>query len=144
MKKAILPIMITLILLSMVKCTHSLYSGFKNFPEYASSEVLSNKYQELISDIDEQIANGNTVLSMGANLETIRYPAGTVYVAMVKEGEGDDIIVKGEIINGSRSSFIKNGFGYGKLAEQDIVIITRPIDRFGLEDVVVYLTYDFN
>lgn len=141
MNKAVALIILVILVLLVAKCGHSIYSGISNFPEYATSEVLSKKYSQLIADIDEQLAAGTTLLSVSANLETINYPLETVYVALEIE-QGDDIVIKGKEHRKSHSRFLINGFGYGRLGEQDVVIVTRPVDRFGLDDVVVFLEHD--
>ena len=140
MKKLILFLILGITVLSLVKCGFSMYSGLKNIPEYAKREVLSKKYEKLITDVDKQIMKSNTALSMGANLESIDYPENTFYVAIERE-EGDDIRIKGKTIKGSHSIFITNGFGYGKIGSQKIVIITRPINNYDLEDVEIYLRH---
>lgn len=140
MKKIILFLLLGLVLLLFGKCSHSLYSAFKNFPDYASEEVLSKQYRTLISDIDIQIENGQTIFSIGANLEKINYPVNTVYVA-IESDDADDVVIIGNVVS-SRSKFIIGGFGYGTLDEQDVIIIVRPINKVGLDSVVVYLTHD--
>jgi len=67
MKKVIPLIILGAIVFLFAKCSFVMYSGFKNYPDYASEEVLSKKYQKLIADIDTQIENGKSVLSIGAN-----------------------------------------------------------------------------
>ena len=106
--------------------------------------MLSKKYQKLIADIDAQIENGESVLSIGANLETINYPKNTVYVALKgdEEGDNDETVVIIGNDSYSQSTFTKSGFGYGTLDQQDIVIIARPINKLGLEEVIVYLKYN--
>ena len=144
MKKVIPFIILGAIVFLFAKCSFVMYSGFKNYPDYASEEVLSKKYQKLIADIDAQIENGESVLSIGANLETINYPKNTVYVALKGDEEGDDdetIVIIGND-SYSRSTFTKSGFGYGTLDQQDIVIIARPINKLGLEEVIVYLKHN--
>ena len=140
MKKIIPFIILGAIVFLFAKCSFVMYSGFKDYPDYAEAEVLSKKYQKLISDIDGQIENGETVLSIGASLETINYPKNTVYVAL--EGDDDERIVIIGNDSYSRSTFIKSGFGYGTFDQQDIVIITRPINKLGLDEVIVYLQHN--
>lgn len=125
----------------ITKCSLSMYRGYKDFPEYASVGVLSKQYENLIADLDAQIAAGDTVLSIGANLEKIVYPKNTLYVAIENE-EGDDIVLKGAAISGSRRIFLKDGFGYGNLGDQDIVVLSRSVDRLGLDDVEIYLKHE--
>jgi len=141
MKNLILFIIIALTLLLFGKCSHSIYVGIRDFPEYASVEVMSEKYQKLIDEIDGSIEAGSSVLSIGANLEAINYPSETVYVAMNPlDSNDDDIIIKGREAS-SRNITIKSGFGYGTLGNLDVVIISRPIKKAGLENVLVYIKY---
>jgi len=48
----------------------------------------------------------------------------------------------GHSLKGSRKTITINEFGYGNVGKQKIVIINRPINKLGLEDVVVYLSYE--
>ena len=130
---------IALFLFFIGKCTHRIYIGFRDFPDYASVEVMTEKYQPLIDDIDSQIDAGSSTLSIGANLESIAYPENTVYVAMV-DNDSEHIFVKGSE-GGSRSLIIQDGFGYGTLDGVDMVIITRPINKAELKDVIVYIKH---
>ena len=139
MKNLIPFIIIALCVFLFGKCTHSVYVGIRDFPEYASVEVMTKKYQKLIEDVDRQIESGSSVLSIGANLESLVYPPHTIYVAMV-DSEGEHTIVKGDEV-GSKRTIIKDGFGYGEIGEIDIVIITRPINKAELKEVVVYIKY---
>jgi len=69
MKKLIPLIIVACVVFLIGKCTHSIYVGFRDFPEYASVEVMTKKYQTLINDIDSQIEAGSSELSIGSNLE---------------------------------------------------------------------------
>lgn len=140
MTKLILWMVLVVFILIIAKCSHVIYSGFSNIPEYATEEVLTQQYGGLISDIDEQINNGKSLFNVAANLESVTYPENTVAVFLEQEDE-DDIFIKGKNPKGTNSTFTVNGFGYGKLGMQDIVIIERSIDQFGLDDAVVYLAH---
>ena len=140
MKKIIIGAFIGFIVLSVAKCSHTVYSGFTNTPEYATEELLSQKYLSLIADVDEQIVNSTSALSLAANLETLDYPGNVVFVNLEKD-EGEDIVVKSMTIDGSHSTFVKIGFGYGKIGSQDIVVITRSVNKHDLEDVEIFLEY---
>ena len=141
MKKLILWLILGAIVLLFAKCVHITYIAFKDFPEYASSDILSKKYSKLIADIDKNIVNDNTFLSLGASLETVNYPENTLYVGIKKE-VGENVLIKGEALSESRKIFIKNGFGYGNLGDQNIIVIARSIDKLDLEEVVIYLSHE--
>jgi len=139
MKKIGLILLIVVFLL-IAKCGHSIYKSFRDFPEYATEEVLSKQYQQLISDIDAQIECGNTLFAIGANLEKINYPSNTIYVVLTDD-EDEETVVLGKK-HSSRSSVLINGFGHGKLNGQEVVIVQRPVNKAGIEEVIVYLQHD--
>ena len=139
MKNLIPFIIIALFVFLVGKCTHGVYVGFRDFPEYASAEVMAAKYQNVIDDMDSQIEAGSSVLSIGANLESLIYPPNTVYVAMVASDD-EHIIIKGNE-RGSYRITIKDGFGYGELDGMEVVVISYPINKAGLEKVLVYIKY---
>lgn len=142
MGKVIKNIILILILFMIVKCSHQMYVGSTNFPEYASSEALTKKYSNLIAAIDGEVKDAETSLSLGASLEKINYPENIVYVAIQTHSSGTIIVKSTPLLSSSsRSIFTKNGFGYGKLGSQEIEIITRPVKKLDIKHVVVYLAY---
>jgi len=144
MKKAVLFLILTAIFLLVGKCSLSIYKGFKNIPEHATEAVLSKKYMKLIANIDEQIKNSKTALSMSANLEAIDYPKETLYVGIEKDSLEDDIVIFDKSNGDSRNFYISNGFGYGSLGSEETIIIIRPIDKYGLDAIEIFIKENNN
>ena len=139
--RVVLITILVFVMFLVAKCSHTVYSGIANFPDYATSDALTKKYPKLIADLDEKIALGTSFFNIGAELETISYPLETMSVVLEKE-EADDVVIKYGDLADVRSRVLINGFGHGRLGEQEVVIITRPVDKFGIDDVAVYLKYE--
>ena len=143
MKKTILILVLGLIVLSLAKCSYSFYSAFADKPEYATKEILSQKYKVLIADVDKLILNSNSALSLTEQLKSVSYPHNIVFVNLTKQDhKDDDIVVKSLPLNGSKNTYVINGFGYGSIGSQEIVIITRPVKKHGIKNLELFLKYE--
>jgi len=134
-----------LVVLLMGKCSYSVYTEFKEFPEYAKKEVLHVKYKDLLKSIDETLEKSDSFLSFAANLEKIEKPDDLIYFALkkneTKKGfEKNDIvdIVKKFEGGGSFNKTLINGAGYGTVEKQNILIIEYSINKYDVEDCIMY------
>ena len=106
------------------------------FPDYAKRGVVYAKYETLLKNLDNVIEQSGSVDELEARLNMMTRPSNLVYLGLEDEdGFDTDIIGDG----GNTSSFIINGSGYGQRNGEDVVIISYLVNKFGVENCIIYL-----
>ena len=143
----ILFIILTVMILLVGKCSHSVYTnvskGFENFPEYAKKDVIYRKYNALLASIDKAVEQSDSYLSLAAKLEKLPKPDDVIYFSIERHQANslDDtermVLIK-KIKAGNISKILINGTGYGQVDGQNILIIDYPVNQYNVKSCLVY------
>ena len=143
----ILFIILTIMILLVGKCSHSVYTsvskGFENFPEYAKKDVIYQKYNALLSSIDKAVEQSDSYLSLAAKLEKMPKPDDLIYFSIEKKQsknfDNAQRIVLVKKIKGTRiSKILINGTGYGQVDGQNILVIDYPVNQYDVKSCLIY------
>jgi len=69
-----------LVLVTMSYCSYSIYRGFADFPEWAEKEVVYTRYADLITSIESEIKNANSLYDLAAKLEKLPRVSDILYM----------------------------------------------------------------
>ncbi len=119
-----------------------IYRGVKNIPPYANREVVYKDYAEFLAAIDQAKQESTSQLDLAARLEKIEMPPELLFMGLQTENDSvSDVSI--EIVKNidwsSKSTMIINGAGYGKLDGNEILIIEYNIDKYKIEDCIIFL-----
>jgi len=123
--------------IALPMCGYTVYQLIDNFPEEAERDNLYRKYEILIQDIDDAVANAESLLSLGAALEQIDYPAGTIHVGIWQDENVLNIIEAPT--SGTKGSLVVNGAGYGHIGSRKFWIIQHDISRFEQDHITIFI-----
>ena len=123
------------------------YEAYKGFPEYAKREVVYEQNKKLLKSIDKCVEENDSVLAFAAALEKIEQPPNLLYLGLeIKKNAKNSPFAQGEEVDiiknydwRFRSSTIINGAGYGTMDEKKIIVIEYEIDKFEVDNCVIYL-----
>lgn len=137
-------LILILIVATISKCAHSLYTMVDDFPEEARIENIQSRYPKLITDLDQAIGKSSSSFSLAAELETLDYPTGTLSVSM-QNGSDDGLLIinrftsQGSVDATSTFTAIYNYSGYGEKNGQKFIILHHPLKKYEYDYIEVYI-----
>jgi hypothetical protein len=123
------------------------YDAYKGFPEYAKKEVVYEKNKNLLNSIDICVDESGSIFEFASALEMIVQPPNLLYLGLeIKEDAKNSPFERGDEVDIIKNykwtlmhSTIIGGTGYGTLDKKKIIIIEYKIDKFEVENCLIYL-----
>jgi hypothetical protein len=123
------------------------YDAYKGFPEYAKKEEVYEKNKNLLNSIDKCVDESGSIFEFASALEKIAQPPSLLYLGLEIKADaknspferGDEVDIIKNYKWTHRRSVIVGGTGYGTLDKKNIIIIEYKIDKFEVENCLIYL-----